>query len=39
LSTTKSGVRLSAATWLVLGIPIVPVRRRTTCAACGHTFK
>jgi len=39
LSTTRSGLGLSAGTWLLLGMPIVPERRRTRCVACGHTFR
>jgi hypothetical protein len=31
-----SGRRLSALTWLLIGLPLVPVRRRERCAECGR---
>ncbi len=31
-----SGRRLSALTWLIIGFPLVPVRRRERCAECGQ---
>jgi hypothetical protein len=34
-----SGRRAAALTWLVVGIPLMPVRRRMRCNACGQVFK
>jgi hypothetical protein len=33
------GRRLLFLTWLLLGLPVFPVLRRTRCGGCGHVFK
>lgn len=38
-ASVTAGRRLAFFSWLAVGFPIVPVRRRMRCQACGHRFR